>query len=234
MVWHNCEIMVTLDFIFRLVHCISEDDSFHIICLNVLEGIKQFYLLMWFKKMRLETLFKGDNVKLWKLGPLFLWESSERCRIYYAFWFSVTKQSFENGFGFPNDQKYPCYALVLKLNVTLARPLRLVILYFFKWKILSDDRRLYLHDSKWNSRSDVDGLAHTKQLLNLLCIVYKSHCTCKLSFFHCCLIRSEKLVCFHNNRLFCHPHPTEAFFKYWPVWFEHCGYMWHISLPNAS
>ena len=72
----------------------------------------------------------------------------------------------------PNDQKYPRYSLVLKSNVTVARPLRLVILIFFKWKILSDDRRLYLHDSKWNSRYDVDGLTHTKQLLNLLCIVY--------------------------------------------------------------
>ena len=66
-----------------------------------------------------------------------------------------------------NDQKYPRYPLALELNVTLARPLRLVILYFFKWKFLSDDRRLYLHD-----RSEVDGLIHTKQLLNLLCIVY--------------------------------------------------------------
>ena len=72
----------------------------------------------------------------------------------------------------PNDQKYPRYPLVLKFNVTLARPLRLVILFFFKWKILSDDRHLYLRDSKWNSRTDVDGLTHTKQLLNLLCIVY--------------------------------------------------------------
>ena len=72
----------------------------------------------------------------------------------------------------PNDRKCQSYPLVLKLNVTLARTLRLVILYLFKWKILSDDRRLYLHDSKWNSGSDVDGLTHTKQLLNLLCIVY--------------------------------------------------------------
>ena len=63
MVRRICEIMVTLDFIFRLVHCSSEDVSFSIICLNVLEGIKQFYLLMWFKKTRLETPFKGDNVK---------------------------------------------------------------------------------------------------------------------------------------------------------------------------
>ena len=54
---------MTLDFIFRLVHYSSEDVSFNIIYLNVLGGIKQFYLLMWFKKTRLETLFKGDNVK---------------------------------------------------------------------------------------------------------------------------------------------------------------------------
>ena len=58
-----CEITVTLDFIFRLVHCSSEDVSFNSICLKVLESIKQFYLLMWFKKTRLETPFKGDNVK---------------------------------------------------------------------------------------------------------------------------------------------------------------------------
>ena len=60
MVRRICEIMVTLDFIFRLVHCSSEDVSFNIICLNVLEGIKQFSLLMWFKKTLQETRF---NVK---------------------------------------------------------------------------------------------------------------------------------------------------------------------------
>ena len=49
-----------------------------------------------------------------------------------------------------------------------------VILYFLRWKFLSDDRRLYLHDSKWNSKSDVDGLTHTEQLLNILCIVYST------------------------------------------------------------
>ena len=54
---------MTLDLIFRLVHCSSEDVSFNSICLNVLEGIKQFYLLMWFKKTRLKIPFKGDNVK---------------------------------------------------------------------------------------------------------------------------------------------------------------------------
>ena len=72
----------------------------------------------------------------------------------------------------PNDQKYPRYPLVLKFNDTLVRQLSFVIPYFFKWKFLSDDRHLYLHDSKWNLISDVDGFIHTKQLLNLLCIVY--------------------------------------------------------------
>ena len=63
MVRRNCEITVTNDFIFRLVLCSREDVSFNIICLNELEGIKQFYLFMWFKLNRLETPFKGDNVK---------------------------------------------------------------------------------------------------------------------------------------------------------------------------
>ena len=73
---------------------------------------------------------------------------------------------------FPNDQKYLRYPLVLKLNVTFSTAAAFGSSVFLKWKILSDGRRLYLHDSKWNSRSDVDGLTHTKQLLNLLCIVY--------------------------------------------------------------
>ena len=54
--------MVTANFIFRLVHYSHEDVLFNIIFLNVLEGIKQFHLSMWFKKNRLETPFKGDNV----------------------------------------------------------------------------------------------------------------------------------------------------------------------------
>ena len=52
-----------LNFIFRLVLYSHEDVSFNIIFLNVLEGIKQFHLSMWFKKNRLETQFKGDNIK---------------------------------------------------------------------------------------------------------------------------------------------------------------------------
>ena len=63
MVLRLCEIMVTLDFIFRLVLFSHEDVSFNIHFLNVLEGIKQFHLSMWFKKNRLETLFKANNVK---------------------------------------------------------------------------------------------------------------------------------------------------------------------------
>ena len=108
MVRRICEIMVTLDFIFRLVHCSSEDVSFNIICLPVLEGIKQFYLLMWLKKTRLETPFKGENVK-----ALIKTSSCENLVLYFSekvqkiaafamhFWFSVTKQSFEKGFSFP-------------------------------------------------------------------------------------------------------------------------------------
>ena len=42
MVQRICEIMMTLDFFFRLGHCSSEDVSFNIICLNVLKGIKQY------------------------------------------------------------------------------------------------------------------------------------------------------------------------------------------------
>ena len=90
------------------MHCSIEDVSFNSICLNVLEGIKQFYLLMWFKKMRLETPFKGDNVK-----ALVKTSNFENLVLYFSekvqkiaafamfFWFSVTKQWFENGFGFP-------------------------------------------------------------------------------------------------------------------------------------
>ena len=108
MVRRICEIMATLDFIFRLVHCSSEDVSFNIICLNVFKGINQFYLLMWFKKTRPETPFKGDNVK-----ALVKTSNCENLVLYFSekdkkiaafamlFWFSVTKQSFENRLGFP-------------------------------------------------------------------------------------------------------------------------------------
>ena len=54
---------MTLDFIFWLVLFSHEDVSFNTIFLNMLEGIKQFNLSMLFMKKRLETLFKGNNVK---------------------------------------------------------------------------------------------------------------------------------------------------------------------------
>ena len=40
-----------------------EDVSFNSIRLNALEVIKKFYLLMWFKKKKLETPLNGDGVK---------------------------------------------------------------------------------------------------------------------------------------------------------------------------
>ena len=109
---------MTLDCIFRLVHCSSEDVSFNSICLNVLEGIKRFYLFMCFKKTRLGTPFKGDNVKaLVKTSNcenLVLY-FSEKCQKIAAFamlfCISVTKQSFEMVLASPNDQKYPRYPL---------------------------------------------------------------------------------------------------------------------------
>ena len=81
---------------------------------NVLEGIVQFYLLIRVKKTRLETPFKGDNVnalvKTSNCGNLVLY-FSEKVQKIAAFamliWFSVTKQSFENGFGFPQVSEIP-------------------------------------------------------------------------------------------------------------------------------
>ena len=114
-----CEITVTLDFMFRLVLCSHEDVSFNIICLNELECIKQFYLSMWLKETnvvqgnRLEIPFKGENVKaliktskcenlvLISLKKFRTLQNCSICYAFYAFWFSVTKQSLENGFGFP-------------------------------------------------------------------------------------------------------------------------------------
>ena len=115
MVRRICEITVTLYFIFRLVLCSREDVSFNSICLNMLEGINQFYVLVWLKKTRLETPFKGDNVLLSinknvKCENLVLYFSDKVQKIaafamffflFFCFWFSVTKQSLENGFGFP-------------------------------------------------------------------------------------------------------------------------------------
>ena len=107
MVRRICEITVTLYFIFRLVLCSHEDVSFNIICLNVLEGIKQFYLSMWFEKKRLETPCKCDNAKAIiktsnyeKLVLYFSDKSQKGAAFAMLFGFSVNKQSLENVFGF--------------------------------------------------------------------------------------------------------------------------------------
>ena len=108
MVRRICETTVTLDFIFQYVLCSCKDVSFNFICLNVLEDIKKFYLLMWFKKTRLETRFKGDDVnafiKTSNCENLVLYFSEKVQKIAafaLLFWFSVTKQLLENGFGSP-------------------------------------------------------------------------------------------------------------------------------------
>ena len=146
---------MTLGFIFQLVHCSSEDVSFNSICLNVLEGIKQFYLFMWFKKTQLETPFKGDNVK-----ALVKMSNCENLVLYFSekvqkiaefamlFWFSVTKQSFENGFSFPQSSEIPTLLACLKIKCLFSTAATFGNSVFFKWKILSDDQHLYLHDSK--------------------------------------------------------------------------------------
>ena len=44
--------------------------------------------------------------------------------------------------------------------------------WFFTWKSFSGDRHLYLDAIKWHQKPDMMDLMHTKQLLNLFCIVY--------------------------------------------------------------
>ena len=107
---------------------------FNFILLNVLEGIKQFNSSTWFKKNRLDTPFKYDNVKAFikmlnceKLVLYFSEKVPKIATLAMLFRFSVTKQSLGNVLASPNDKKYPRYPLVLKCKVTLARPLCLVI-----------------------------------------------------------------------------------------------------------
>ena len=78
------------------------DVSFNSICLNVLDDIKQFYLLMWFKKNRLETPFKGDDVKALiktsnceNLVLHFSEEVKKNAVFAMLFWFSVTNNRFK-------------------------------------------------------------------------------------------------------------------------------------------
>ena len=90
------------------MHYSREDVSFNSICLNVLEGISELYLSMWFKQKRLETPFKGNNVKALvktsnceNLVLYFSEKVQEIAEFAMLFWFTVTKQSFENDVSFP-------------------------------------------------------------------------------------------------------------------------------------
>ena len=105
---------------------------------------------MWYKKTRLKTPFKCDDVR-----ALVKTSNCENLVFYFSekiqkiaafamlFWFSVNKQSFENGFGFPLRSEISTLPSNLKIKrhfITAADHGNSV----FKWKILSDDRRLYL------------------------------------------------------------------------------------------
>ena len=134
-----------------------------------------------FKGDNVNTLLKMSNCEIWSFISLRQFRKLQHLLCFFGFhWPNNCLKVF---LASPSDQKYPRYPLALKFNVTLARPLRFVIPYLFKWKFLSDVRHLYLHDSKWNLRFDVDRLTHTKQLLNLLCIVYiPKYCWMQTSF----------------------------------------------------
>ena len=78
---------------------------------------------MWFKKNRLETPFKGNNVK-----ALVKTSNCENLVLYFSekvqkiaefamlFWFSVTKQSFENDVGFRQCSELPTLPVCLKIK----------------------------------------------------------------------------------------------------------------------
>ena len=121
-----CEITLTLNFIFRLVLYSHEDLSFNIICLIVFEDIKEFYLLLWFKKNRLETPFKVDDVNALiktsnceNLFPYFSGKVQKLQHLLCFFGFQGPNNRLKLVLASPNDQKYHPFPLVLKLNVTL-------------------------------------------------------------------------------------------------------------------
>ena len=141
---------------------------------------------MWFKKKRLETPFKGDDVKALKKRQIVkTWSfiSLRKLRkLQYVslcamlFWFSVTKQSLENGFGFPKWSEIHKLPLVLKFNVTLARPLRLVILLFFNANSCQMIGTCIFMTANETSRYDVDRLTHTKwKKVNKQCLLDTPH-----------------------------------------------------------
>ena len=138
-----CVITVTLYFIFRLVHCSSEDVLCNSICLNVLAGIKQFYLLIPFKKTWLEAPFKYDNVKALvktsnceNVVPYFSEKVLKIAAFAMLYWFSATKQSFENGFSFPQCSEIPTIPTSLKIKRHFSTTAAFGISVFFKMENL--------------------------------------------------------------------------------------------------
>ena len=107
MVRRICDIMVTLDLSFR--SCTVVVKMFHSTLLSECVGRHQVVLIAnVVQKTQLETLFKGDNVKAFvktsNCENMVLYFSQKVQKIAafaMLFWFSVTKQSFGNGFGFP-------------------------------------------------------------------------------------------------------------------------------------
>ena len=75
------------------MRCVREDFSFNNICLNMLEGTLQLYLLMRFKKYRYETPYKDDKVKCMNktsncenlvLGPMGIFWFSQRIGVNFS------------------------------------------------------------------------------------------------------------------------------------------------------
>ena len=106
------------------------------------------------KKPQLETSFKGDDVKA------FIKTSNCENLVFYfsvivqkiaafamSFWFSVTKRSLENGFGFLQLSEIPTLPASLKISRHFSTAFGNSV-FLFPWKLLSDDRHLYLRDSK--------------------------------------------------------------------------------------
>ena len=110
---------MTLYFIFRLVLYSREDVSFSSICLNVLEDIKQFYLLMWFIKTRLETPLKGDDVKAlikasnYENLVLYFSEKVKKIAVFAMLYLVFRDQNNRLNMilASPNNQKYTRYLL---------------------------------------------------------------------------------------------------------------------------
>ena len=55
---------MTLDVIFLIALYSLDDVQFNIICLNVMEDIEQFYLLLWFKTSNCEILVLYFSAKV--------------------------------------------------------------------------------------------------------------------------------------------------------------------------